>query len=299
MSARWFSQYALGVPWRQRSPRANQRVVDGFLPAVVLAAAFFTGCGGGVASGPPVIATVSISGSEGNYTLTVTGSGFGNPGVDVSLPYIGTLPNFRVLDVAQGADGEWGYSGDTNALTFLTWFDTQMQVSGFGGSPGDAVVLTLWNGASGIGAAWGGNVPPLSPGTPEITAVQFSGSGQSLNITVLGSGFGSAPVPMPYTGDLDQFFFEDERTPCSGSSLFNAGWTFWGTMPPGAVTLNFESWSDSKIEIGGFAGQYGQGCASVQPGDPIAIDVFNSGATGPRGGQTAWAGLVPTTPGSP
>ncbi|MFI5395097.1 MAG: hypothetical protein ACHQ9S_06145 [Candidatus Binatia bacterium] len=242
---------------------------------------------------------MSISGTAGDYTLTVSGSGFGNPGTNVSFPYLGDLPNFRVLDLAQVENGEWGYSNDTNVLAYVSWFDTQIQVSGFGGSPGDAVVVDVWNANSGQGAAWGGNVPPISSGTPQITAVQFSGSGQNLQITVLGSGFGSAPAPMPYTGDLDQFFFEDERTPCSGSSLFNAGWTFWGAMPPGAVTVNYESWSDTEIQISGFAGLYGQGCATVQAGDPVAIAVFNSGAIGPSGGQTAWGGIMPTTPGTP
>jgi len=270
---------------------AERRLGKCLLPTLVLVA----GCGA-ASTGAPVIKDVTISGDEAEETLSLAGSGFSNPGLHVSLPYLGDLPNFRILDLAQVAQGEWGYTGDANVLAYLSWLDTQVVVSEFVGSPGDAIIITVWN-DSGQGATWGGNVPPTSADTPSITAVQFSGTGQNLHITVLGSGFGSAPVAMPYTGDLDHFYFEDDRTPCSGAALFNAGWTFWGHAPPSVVTLQYASWSDTEIEISGFSGQYGQGCATVDAGDPVAIGVFNSGAAGPGGAQTAWGGFVPPTPG--
>jgi hypothetical protein len=281
----------VGLPGTFR--RVWRWIISGLDPILTLAVLFVAGCGGSVASGPTAIRNVSIAGTPGNYTVTLTGIGFGNPGVDVSFPYLGDLPNFRIFDLAQVGDGEWGYAADSNVLAYVSWFDTQIQVSGFAGNPGDAITVTVRNTNSGQAAVWGGNVPPTSSGTPEITAVQFSGTGQNLQITILGVGFGGAPVPMPYTGDLDQFFFENQRTTCSGSSQFNAGWTFWGLMSPSAVTLNYESWSDTEIRISGFAGQYGQGCSTVGSGDPVVIGVFNGQATGHNGGQTAWGGALP------
>jgi hypothetical protein len=270
---------------------AERRLVKCLFPVLLLAAA----CGGGASTAAPVISNVTIAGSEADEILSLAGTGFGNPGLQVSLPYLGNLPNFRLFDLAQVGQGEWGYTGDANGLAYLSWSDTQIVVSGFDRSPGDAIILAVWN-DSGQGATWGGNVPVTSADTPSITAVQFSGAGQNLHITVRGSGFGSAPVAMPYTGDLDHFFFEDDRTPCSGGALFNAGWTFWGELPASVVTLQYASWSDTEIQISGFSGQYGQGCATVEAGDPIAVAVFNSAAVGPGGAQTAWGGVVPSTP---
>ncbi len=243
-----------------------------------------------------MIEKVTASGNAGNFTLKITGSGFGNPGANVSIPYLGDLPNFRITDLAQPASGEWGYTGDVNALGYLSWLDSQIVVTGFGGNPGDAIVVTEWN-DSGQGVTWGGTVLPVT--TPRITSVQFANGGPTLQITVQGSGFGSAPVPMPYTGDLPQFFFQDDRTPCNGSSQFTAGWTLWGAAPASAVTVQYESWSDTEIQISGFSGQYGTGCATIESGDPVAIGVFNSAAAGADGAQTAWGGVVATTAAAP
>jgi len=100
------------------------------------------------ASGNPVITGVSFSGSPGNYTLTVNGSGFGSfPG---SLPFYGDSSYFRMADAAQLGHGEWGYSGDANGLTYQSWADNQIQVSGFGGQPGDAIAIALWSASNKI-----------------------------------------------------------------------------------------------------------------------------------------------------
>jgi len=242
------------------------------------------------AMGNPQIANVQFSGSPGNYTLTVNGSGFGT--LPSSLPFDGDTSYFRVADAAQLGFGEWGYAGDANNLTYESWSDTEIQVSGFGGQPGDAVALAVWNPSSGVGATWGGSVPGGS-GTPQITSVTFSGSGQNLQITVQGSGFGNAPVTMPFTGNLDYFGFGDFQSHCgAGSALFGAGFGGWGVVSASSVTLNYQSWSDTQIVINGFAGSYGEGCAILQDGDPVVINVWNTSDTGFTGLQTAWGGFA-------
>src|SRR5208282_3307127 len=64
----------------------------------------------------PQITGVVFSGSPGNYTVTVNGSGFGN--LQSALPFTGDTSNFRIADAAQLGYGEWGYTGDGNMLTY-------------------------------------------------------------------------------------------------------------------------------------------------------------------------------------
>jgi hypothetical protein len=233
------------------------------------------------------ILSVEIAGRKGNYTLTIDGTGFGNPVVALYNPYHGDLPNFRIGDDAQLSHSEWGYRGDDNILTFLSWTGTQIRVSGFGGAPGDAITLAIWNASSGTGATWAGNVPGGAAG-PRISSLQITGAGQEAQIIVKGSGFGSAPRTMPFTGDLNNLRFLDFRSHCgSGSSLFSAGFTHRGLGSADTTTLKYEAWTDTEIDVAGFAGSYGTGCATYETGDPIAISVWNTGDSGFTGPQTA------------
>lgn len=245
----------------------------------------------------PTITNVAFSGAPGDYTVTVTGAGFGTSAV--ALPYTGDTADFRIGDNAQLGDGEWGYTGDANPLAYDAWTNTHVQVSRFGGAPGDSVVLALWNPQSGSGAVWGGNVPP-SPSAPHITSVRFSGSGKNLSIEITGSGFGTAPVAIPFSGDLNDFYFWDARTHCTGaSSLFSAGGSYFGARPQDTVTLDYTTWTNTKIVVSGFGGTYGNGCASVIPGDPVALSVWLSSATTVRSPQTSWGGVLQPLPSVP
>ena len=101
---------------------------------------------------------------------------------------------------------------------------------------------------------------------------------------------------MPFTGNLNFFSFGDFRTHCNrSSSLFVAGNTGWGKVSSTPVTVNYSSWSDREIVINGFSGSYGEGCATVQDGDPVVINVWNTGATDFTGPQTAWGGFATQT----
>jgi serine/threonine protein kinase len=241
--------------------------------------------------GNPQITSVEFRENAGSYTLIINGQGFGiMPGQ--TLPFRGDTSFFRIMDGAQIGFGEWGFSGDAKALIYESWSDTQIKVGGFAARPGDAVQFALWNPSSGAGAAWGGNVPG-GLGTPEITSATFSGAGQNLRIIIRGSGFGNAPVSMPYSGDLNQFILGDLRTHCgNGSALFEAGAERWGHGSPDSLTLNYQSWSDNKVVINGFRGSYGQDCDTLQNGDPVTIIIWNSSAGDQIGPQTAWGGFV-------
>ncbi|MGA2073818.1 MAG: hypothetical protein ABSH52_09965 [Terriglobia bacterium] len=239
----------------------------------------------------PQINTVQFSGSAGNYTLTIKGSGFGKP--TVALPFTGDVANFRIGDDAQLGHGEWGYTGDANVLAYESWSDSTIAVARFGGQPCDSVVIALWNTTSHLAGTWGGNIPcNVSP--PQITSVELSGTGAALQIVVHGTGFGSAPstLPPPGTaGDSNYFWFLDFRSHCgASSSLFEAGFDRWGAGSPDAVTLYYQSWADDQIVISGFGGAYGTGCATYVAGDPIAIVVYSSDDTSDTEAQAAWGG---------
>jgi len=237
----------------------------------------------------PTISSVKVSGSSGDYTITVKGSGFGAS--PVTTPYTGDTSYFRIGDNAEFGHGEWGFTGDANVLRYEKWSNTKVVVSAFGGDAGNAIVLTVWSTSSNVGVTWGGNDPPVPAGNPRISSVKFSGSGADLGITITGTGFGSAPVTMPYTGDLNDFFFGDFRSHCGvSSSLFSAGGSYFGDRSADAVTLNYQSWTNTQIQISGFAGAYGTGCAIVEAADPVVMGVFNSTATTYAGLQTAWGG---------
>ena len=239
------------------------------------------------------ITSVAFSGSSENYTITINGTGFGSlPG---SVPFNGVTPYFRLFEVAQLGAGEWGYPGDAKTLTYQSWSDVQIQISGLAAQTGDAIQIWVSNPTTGSSATWGGNVPGGSD-IPQITSVNFSGNGANLQVQINGFGFGNAPAAMPFTGDLNQFLFADQRTH-SGAGSFNAGAGLWGIRSPTPVTVKFQSWSDNQIIIGGFAGSYGQNDANtLQNGDSVYVVVWNGSDTSQTGPQTAWGGFVSANP---
>jgi len=242
--------------------------------------------------GRPLIHTVTFGGSPGDVTVVVRGQGFGGPALPV--PSTGDAPNFRIADDAQLGQGEWGASGDPHVLRYLVWTAHEVEVAGLGADPGDALVIGLHNDVTGRGAAWGGNVPPVPAGTPVIRALGFSslGTPRDLRIVVKGSGFGPAPVAMPYVGDLDAFSFWDGRSGCGSGTAFTAGGRYFGLAPADAVTLHFASWTATKIVITGLRGAYGAGCAQIRTGDPVAVSVWNSADRTDTGPQTAARGII-------
>jgi hypothetical protein len=242
--------------------------------------------------GRPLISAVAFSGSSGNYSVIVKGHGLGGP--TVALPFLGAVSNFRIGDNAQLGQGEWGYTGDVHALDYTVWSPSEVEVSGLGASAGDAVVITLWNAATGRGVTWGGNVPPVGQETPSIKSVGFSSLGTfpDLRIVVKGRGFGPAPGVLPFVGDLNSFSFWDGRTHCGSSAAFTAGGLYFGNVPADVVTLRYRSWTDTKIVIDGFRGAYGTGCSQVKNGDPVAVSVWNTADSSETGPQTAKRGLI-------
>ena len=80
------------------------------------------------------------------------------------------------------------------------------------------------------------------------------------------AGFG---VQAPYTGDLPFILFSD----------VTQGWSAGCQGQPcgqDTISLVVTSWTDTQIVLGGFAGAYGLGSYTIQPGDQFNIQVWNA-----------------------
>ena len=132
-------------------------------------------------------------------------------------------------------------------------------------------------------------LPPAAvaaSGGPSIQSVVFSGAGVNPEITVTGAGFGSPPASMPTSGDTANFSVTDTTR---GWQAGCAGWSGNGPCgtTPDAITLDYQSWTDSRIVIAGFGGAYGtDGYAA--PGDSLTIAVLGAGG----GASAHWSGAL-------
>jgi hypothetical protein len=98
-----------------------------------------------------VVKSVRFSGSAGNYTVTINGSGFGV--YRGTLPFTGNIPYLCIVDNAQVGNGTYGCF--ENTLTVESWIGSKITVGGFGGSPGDAVEIAIWSPQSTGEVVWG------------------------------------------------------------------------------------------------------------------------------------------------
>ncbi len=241
---------------------------------------------------PVHISSVLFTGAAGNYSIEIDGSGFGSP--PFTLPYSGVSGYFKLDDDAAGA--EIGYLGDADALNFVSWTDSRIQITNDTyQAPGDSFIVGVWNPQTQQGAVYGGNIPPVPAGTPQISSVAFSGSGQSLHVTINGSGFGPPPpgVPssaggQPLSGDtnnlaVSDWAYHDFSGGGGGGAKFTAG------NSGNSTGLVYQSWTDGQIQIGGFSGTYGAGGMIVKSGDPLEILVRSTSSER----FTAWGGVAP------
>jgi hypothetical protein len=100
--------------------------------------------------------------------------------------------------------------------------------------------------------------------TPVITHVSKVSTQQFQTIVITGSGFGAQK---PYTGDTAYISFEDVTA--------NPGWQAGYSPYNDTVTLIVQKWSDSKIILGGFSGQWGEFDYILTIGDSVQIEVWN------------------------
>lgn len=127
----------------------------------------------------------------------------------------------------------------------------------------------------------------LAPGsTPKIKKVSPIQAAQTQKITIKGKGFGKMQA---YNGDSCCIEITVTNPQCEyyGSyDQWNAGYE---SSNPNEVTLNVTKWTNKQIVIAGFTGAYGQGCWTLNSGQPIEIKVWNAQT---QSGPATWDGTI-------
>jgi hypothetical protein len=102
---------------------------------------------------------------------------------------------------------------------------------------------------------------PVIKSLSTVTAEQYQ------TITIKGTGFGTQA---PYTGDSPYISFFDLRTSPPG---WQAGYTGYNDT----ITLIVNSWTNTKIVLGGFSGAWDESGYdyTLAVGDPIEVQVWN------------------------
>jgi hypothetical protein len=231
------------------------------------------------AAGPhiPKITGVALSGSPGNYAAVVTGTNFGvAPG---GIPCNACMPlQLQVSDLAS--------QPQQGSINVTAWSDTSVTVTGIAASEGDGLRIALYNQTAGNVDAWGGHVGRKADGVPHITTITTAGSGANLTVTISGSGFGAAPAGLIGQNTNSPFFvLTDWNADAPGTDGFpwNAG--FCGANDCNAVTVLYQSWTDTEVVIAGFGSAYG-GNWTVNPRDAFCVGIWpsSSSSNGTTGG---------------
>jgi hypothetical protein len=226
----------------------------------------------------PRIQGVSFTGSPGNYTATITGLNFGP--TPSGIPCTGCQPlQVQVVDLASQPAQQ--------VVNVTDWSDTSITVTGLAIADGDALRVAVYNQTIGNVGAWGGRIG-RAKGVPHIGSIIPSGSGQSLTLTINGSGFGAAPSEVGQNTNSPFFVFTDYNAMAPGTDGFpwNAG--FCGADDCNGVTIGYVSWTDTQIVVSGFGSEYG-GTSNweVNPRDAFCVGIWPSTSTsdGTTGGS--------------
>lgn len=125
-------------------------------------------------------------------------------------------------------------------------------------------------------------VAAQSPTTPKITSISKITTAEHQTITITGSGFGTHKA---YTGTT-KFISLDDQT-----KKWEAGFS----PDLDTVTLIVNSWTNTKITLGGFAGKWGTSNFTLNVGDKEDIKIWNAQSSGGTLGATCGASCVSKT----
>ncbi len=118
--------------------------------------------------------------------------------------------------------------------------------------------------------------------TPKITSVSKITTAQHQTITITGSGFGTHSA---YTGTT-KFISLDDQT-----KKWEAGFS----PDLDTVTLIVNSWTNTKITLGGFAGKWGTSNFTLAVGNKEDIKIWNAQSSGGKFGASCGASCVSKT----
>lgn len=218
-------------------------------------------------AGLPRIANVAVNYASGTASALISGVGFGSVPPS-GIPCNACTPiQLQVLDLAT-------YSVP-QSINVVSWSDTSIAVTGIAANPGDALEIDVYNQSVGNAATWGGLVSK-EKGLPKIASVKAMGTGQTLVVTVNGSGFGPAPAVVGQNTNSPYFMFSDINDGATGfgGGRWNAG--FCGANECDGVTMGYLSWIDTQIVMSTFGGAYGSNDWFVEPSDAFCVAVWPS-----------------------
>ncbi|MGA9946332.1 MAG: hypothetical protein WBP75_14995 [Candidatus Cybelea sp.] len=254
-----------------------------YVSATLLSAAVLAGCAGSNFQAPvidnsvessqvpaarrstPTITSVGTITNRQSQKIVISGSGFGT-----MQPYNGDscCLQFTMTNEKCGNTWQAGMTGELVTLNVTRWTNNRIVIQGFTGEygqncwvlhAGDPVAIEVWNAQSQSGPAlWDATVGKLAP---TITFVSTIAAQQTQKIIIEGSGFGT-------NGATCCLEFTMTNEACGNS--WQAG------FPGELVTLNVSRWTDRRIVVQGFTGEYGQNCWVLNAGDPVTIEVWNA-----------------------
>jgi len=234
----------------------------------------------------PTIAKVRLLQKQGGVTAKIFGSHFGKSPVklpcngceitEMQLFYFSTSPT----------DNE-----DPQKVNITQWNDAYIELRDLKGAPGSTAVFAIKNdslGKAGKTVADIATLPGGPPG-PVIRRLTFRRNGKHLKIIVDGRGFGQAPPDVPGSIDTEYFEFWVWVT---GGNIHNYPWA--AGHNGNSVTLNYDSWTDSRIVISGFGAQYHGGSEDwvARPGDAVVATLYNNPGGGAFGQTTGKASRI-------
>ena len=224
---------------------------------------------------PPHITSITPVYPGAHGAFIISGEGFGTVPTDADSDYL------QVWDDTAG----WGvgYRAAINAsrghatLEVGRWTPNEIEVMKFGiGSGakqwmlkgGDKIRISVWNPETGTGpATFDSTVADAAEGSvvPHIATVTPISTQKDQTILIKGQGFGFIP-------DSE----EDEATPFLIIRDLNGKWEAGRARNSYAVMLRVSRWTNTEIELAGFAGKYGFGTWRLNSGDQISIRVWNA-----------------------
>ena len=157
------------------------------------------------AASAPAISSVSFQQTNGDWIMTVVGSGFGTQSAFTD----NTTPYLQISDTTDGQNA--GYSGDLANVTVTSWTDTSIVVTGFVGdntglklvviNPGDAVSVTVWNAQADVESSAYSTTVPNSPNSPPSTDTKVAVSVSEDGNDTWTVGFSAGNFSTTYTID--------------------------------------------------------------------------------------------------
>ncbi len=229
--------------------------------------------------------TATASGKGGNtYVATISGRHFGPAPADV--PCTACSPNeLQVVDM-NGAKAP-------ETIDVTSWTNDSISIGAVTAKSKDSIIIDVYNDTVGNAGAKGGSASRHTAG-PHIAAISASGAGQSLQITLTGSGFGPAPPQVGQNTDSPYMLVTDFNN--AGAGTGGAAWHagFCNSEQCDGVTMGYASWSDTQIVMSGFGPDYGENNWVVNPGDAYCVTVWSTTGDGTgEDGATSRCGRLP------